>query len=180
MNKEKMVKRCRYVTGIIVLARVLGTYNYSVSQLLKLKETDITDAIIKDTSEFVAQKYIKEYMLSRVYVMSIITEAASLYGISNYERITKQKNIFVSGSDAYIRKQRRFRKQMVSEDVIAQVKDELPPQPWPKGIIASTAEKLHMERKMVYNAVLVLIDRSTEFVQKDGVIIDKEGNIVSL
>lgn len=180
MNKERMVKRCRYVTGIIVLGRVLGTFNYSVSQLLKLKESDITDAIIKDTSMFVAQKYIKEYMLSRVYVMSIITEAASQFGIRNLERVAKQKNVFITAKDVYIRKQRRTSRLKVSEDVISQVKKELPSQPWPKGIIAITAEKLHLERSMVYEAVSVLIDRSDVYVQKDGVLFDKEGNIVSL
>lgn len=180
MNKERMVKRCRYVTGIIVLGRVLGTFNYSVSQLLKLKESDITDAIIKDTSMFVAQKYIKEYMLSRVYVMSIITEASSLFGIRNLERVAKQKNVFITAKDVYIRKQRRTSRLKVSEDVISQVKKELPSQPWPKGIIAITAEKLHLERSMVYEAVSVLIDRSDVYVQKDGVLFDKEGNIVSL
>ena len=180
MNKERMVKRCRYVTGIIVLGRVLGTFNYSVSQLLKLKESDITDAIIKDTSMFVAQKYIKEYMLSRVYVMSIITEAASQFGTRNLERVAKQKNVFITAKDVYIRKQRRTSRLKVSEDVISQVKKELPSQPWPKGIIAITAEKLHLERSMVYEAVSVLIDRSDVYVQKDGVLFDKEGNIVSL
>ena len=119
-------------------------------------------------------------MLSRIYVMSIITEAASLYGITNPERITKQKNIFVTTKDYYIKKQRRNSKLMISEDIVSQVKNALPQQPWPAGIIAKTAEKMHLERNIVYEAVSILIDRSDVFAQKDGVLFDKEGNIVSL
>lgn len=178
MNTERMVKRSRYIAGIIVLGRATGTYGYSVNQLLKLKETDITDSMIEDTCKFVAQKYIKEYMLSRVYTMSIITEAASLYGISNVERVTKQKNIFITAKDYYIRRQRRNSKKMVSEEVINQVMKALPPQPWPTGIISKTAEKLKMERNLVYEAISILTERSDVYAQRDGVLFDKEGNIV--
>ncbi len=178
MNTERMVKRSRYVAGIIVLGRATGTYGYSVNQLLKLKESDITDSMIEETCKFVAQKYIKEYMLSRIYTMSIITEAASLYSISNVERVTKQKNIFITAKDYYIKRQRRNNKMMVSEEIITQVMKALPPQPWPTGIISKTAEKLKMERSVVYEAINILTERSDVYAQRDGVLFDKEGNIV--
>lgn len=180
VNKERLIKRSRYVAGIIVLGRVTGSYSYSVNQLLKLKETDIPDTVIEETARFVSQKYIKEYMLSRIYVMSIITEAASLYGIANSERITKQKNIFITAKDYYIKRQRRTSRIMVTEDIITMVKNSLPTQPWPNGTISKTADKLHLERNMVYEAINVLIERSDLYVQRDGVLFDKEGNIVSL
>ena len=179
-NKERMVKRIRYVAGIIVLGRATGTYNYSVNQLLKLKDEDITESMIEESARFVAQKYIKEYMLSRIYVMSIISETASLYGITNPERITRQKNLFITTKDYYIKKQRRNSKLMMSEDIISRVKNALPQQLWPAGIIAKTAEKMHLECSVVYEAVSRLIDRSVFFAQKEGVLFDKEGNIVSL
>ena len=180
INKERMIKRSRYVTGIIVLGRVTGTFNYSVNQLLRLKEEDITDAIIEESAKFVAQKYIKEYMLSRIYVMSILSEASSKYGIANLERVTKQKNIFVTAKDYYIKRQRRNGRLNVSEDDITRVKDALPAQPWPTGIISKTAEMLHLERNVVYEAISILIERSDVYVQRDGVLFDKEGNVVSL
>ena len=180
VNKERLIKRSRYVTGIIVLGRSTGSYSYSVNQLLKLKETDIPDSVIAETARFVSQKYIKEYMLSRIYVMSIITEAASLYGIANPERVTKQKNIFITAKDFYIKRQRRSSRIMVREDVITLVKNSLPAQPWPNGSISKAAEKLNLERNVVYEAVNVLIERSDLYVQRDGVLFDKEGNVVSL
>lgn len=179
-NTERMVKRSRYVVGLVVLGRVTGTYNYSVNQLLKLNDSVITDAIIEETARYVAQKYIKEYMLSRIYVMSIISEAATLFGITDVERVTKQKNVFITGNDCYIRRQRRNSKLRMSEDVINQVKNALPEQPWPSGIISRTAEKLHFERSIVYEAISLLIERSDVFAQKDGVLFDKEGNMVLL
>lgn len=180
VNKERMVKRSRYVAGIIILGRITGTYNYSVNQLLKIKNTDITESIIEETTRFVARKYIKEYMLSRIYVMSILMEAASLFGIANVERIIKQKNIFITGKDFYIKKRRLSRKSNLSEDIIMLVKKSLPSQPWPKGIVSKAAEELHMERGMVYEAISVLIERSDVYAQRDGVLFDKDGNIVSL
>lgn len=180
MNTERMVKRSRYVAGIIVLGRVTGTYNYSVNQLLKLKDTDITDELIEETAKYVVQKYIKEYMLSRIYVMSILNEAGKLYGITNIERISKQKNIFITAKDYYIKKQRRNSRVSLSEDVINQVKNALPPQPWPSGIISRLSEKTQLDRKLVYEAISVLIERSDVYAQRDGVMFDREGNIVSL
>lgn len=179
-STEKMIKRSRYVAGIIVLGRVTGTYNYSVPQLLKIKDTEISDAIIKDTAEYVVKKYIKEYMLSRIYVMSILNEAASLFGISDIERVSKQKNIFITSKDYYIKKKRRNSGLRLPEEIIKQVKNALPPQPWPSGYISKTAEKTNIDRKLVYEAVSILIDRSDFYAQRDGVLFDKDGNIVSL
>ena len=179
-NTERMVKRSRYVVAIILLGRATGTYNYSVNQLLKIKEEDITESMIEETARFVAQKYNREYMLSRIYVMSIISEAASLYGIASPERITKQKNLFITTKDFYIKKQRRNSELLISEDIINKVNNSLPKQPWPKGIIAKTAETLHLERNIVCEAISILIDRSDVFAQKDGVLFDKDGNVVTL
>ena len=180
MNKERMVKRSRYVAGIIILGRATGTFNYSVNQLLKMDESVISDELIKEVTEFVAQKYIKEYMLSRFYVMSIISEAATLYGILCIERVTKQKSIFITQKDLNYKKRRKSNGSVLPEHIVAQVRNSLPPQPWPSGTIARTAEKLGMERSMVYKAISLLVERNDVYVQKGGALFDKDGNMVLL
>ncbi len=179
-NTERMVKKCRYIVGIIVLGRVTGTYDFSVKQLLKFKDTDIADIIIADTASYVAEKYKREYMLSRAYVMSIISEAAAKYGIKDIERITKQKNVFVVAKDYYIKKRRENDKIVITEDTINMVKKALPSQPWHKGDISKAVEITGLKCQEVYKAISILIDRSVFYAQRAGVLYDKEGNIVSL
>lgn len=180
MNSERMMKRSRYVIGIIVLGRITGTYNYTIKQLLDLKEEDISDSIIKESAEYVLQKYIKEYMISRSYLLSVFDEAAHLFGISDYERISKQKSVFITAKDYYVKRKRRDSKLSITEDTINKVKNALPPQPWPVGVVAKTSEVLHIERKIIFEVISILVDRCDIYAQRRGVLYDKEGNVVPI
>lgn len=179
-NKEKVLKRSRYITGIIVLGRATRTYNYSVPQILRLNDEDILDALIEDTAQFVIDRYVKEFMLTRFYVKTIIKEAGELYEISDYESFAKRKNCFIEEKDYYLPRESQMTSSTIEEDVIKSVKNALPPQPWPKGITARIADDLEMSVKTVRQVIAILIDRCDVYAQQRGKLYDKEGNIVRL
>lgn len=177
-NTERILKRSRYVTGIIVLGRVTGTFNYSIPQILRLGERDIPDHIIVESSQFVVDRYVKEFMLTRLYMRTIIKEAGELYRIKDIVSFTNRKNVFIVDDDSFIPNKKRHGNKMISEDIIKSVKNALPPQPWPKGISAQIATDLHLRPSIVQQAISVLIERSDVYAQRNGMLFDKEGNLV--
>lgn len=177
-STEKLLKRSRYVAGVLVLGRSTGTYNYSVPQILRLKEADIPDSVIAESSQFVVDRYVKELMLTRMYMKTILKEASGLYGIDDFESFSKRKNIFIVEPDYYIPRKRRVKLPPVQEDDIRRVKNALPPQPWPRGTSARIADELQINYLVVQQAIDVLIDRCDVYVQRYGVLYDKEGNVV--
>ena len=55
---------------------------------------------------------------------------------------------------------------------------ELPKQPWPIGTHKKIAEKLNMKPWYVSVAISQLIEKEFFYTQIDGVLYDKNGNIV--
>jgi len=178
LNTDRLLKRSRYVTGIIVLGRLTGTFNYSAPQVLRLKDS-INDELLIESAQFVIDRYVKEYMLSRHYVMEIIKEAASRYGISDPESVTKRVNIFVTEKDFFVPKKTNKKRLVVPEDIVSLVKSALPPQPWPQGIVSKVANEQDLDYRIVHDSIAILMERSDVFIQRNGSLYDKDGNKVS-
>ena len=176
-NTEKLLKRSRYIVGVIVLGRTTGTFNYSIPQIINLRESDITDSIIEETSQFIVDRYVKELMLTRMYMKTLIKEAADVFGIVDIDSFLKRKNVFILEKDYYIPRP-RFRPVNVNEEEVRLVKESLPPQPWPKGVSVKIANDLGLELKIVHQAIRVLIDRCDVYAQRNGILYDTEGNVV--
>lgn len=173
-NTEKMLKRSRYVVATIALGRLFGTYNYNVKHLLDLDISNYTPQLIEETwTECVSKWYAKEGMLKRDYVLNILNYASSLWKIKNFDSIAKRKNKFIPDNNSYTWNVH------VDEDTIQLVNNNLPPQPWKLGIHKEIAQKLGVKKKIVSSAINQLIDRGIIYRQKDGILYDKDWNIVS-
>lgn len=66
----------------------------------------------------------------------------------------------------------------LTEEIIESVKDSLPPQPWPKGVNKSVADKLGLSADIVSEAITKLIRRGVFKVQFDGKTYVPEPSIV--
>jgi len=56
----------------------------------------------------------------------------------------------------------------LTEEIVESVKDSLPPQPWPKGVNKSVADKLGLSNKLVSEAIQKLIRKGVFNPQIDG------------
>ena len=59
-------------------------------------------------------------------------------------------------------------KDQITEELIEQVKKELPPQPWPVGIHREVGNKIGVPTRFVKQAMEILIDRGEAYVQHNG------------
>lgn len=177
-NNVGMLRKCRYLVGIIVLGRVMGTFNYSVEDLLSLKDDAISDSLIMSSAQFVVDRYSKDHMRSRFYVMSILRAASIEFEIQDVEGIIKRKNVFVTDDGHIKRRKVRQVKTEIPEETISAVKSALPPQPWPAGVLGRTAECLGISRDVVHDAIAILVARHEVYEQYNGVLYDKDGAVV--
>ena len=174
-NTEKMLKRSRYIVATIALGRLFGTYNYNVKHLLDLDISNYTPQLIEDTwTDCVSKWYAKESMLKRDYVLNILHYASALWKIKDFDSFAKRKNKFITDNNSI------KQNVPVDEDTIQLVNNNLPPQPWKVGIHKEIAQKLGLKRRVVSSAINMLINRGIIYRQKDGVLYDKDWNIVSI
>ena len=67
----------------------------------------------------------------------------------------------------------------VTMEFALKVNELLPPQPWKPGIHSDILGKLECTRSEYFDAVKVLIEEGLRFRQKDGVVYDDRGNVMS-
>ena len=104
-------------------------------------------------------------------------EASELYGIADFESFSKRKNLFIVEQNYYVPRKPHYNK-LIQESRIRIVKEALSPQPWPKCTSARIANQLHMNYITVQQAIDVLINRCDVYAQRNGVLYDKEWNVV--
>lgn len=172
-NTEKMLKRSRYVVAIISLSRCFGTFNYSINQVINLDPHKYDDLLITDTwNNCVSKWYNKEKMLNREYLIAILEQASSLWDIQDLDSFAKHKNSFTTMNNAVTYKL------PPNEKTIQLVNANLPKQPWPIGVHKQMASLLNIPTAEVYAAINELISRGLRYKQVDGVVYDKDGQII--
>ena len=102
----------------------------------------------------------------RSFILEICSTIAQKYKINGFEMIKSKNSIY------------DFYKLDLDENFILKVKENLPIQPWKRGMHIKLAKKLNCHEFKVSRAIDILIERGEVYKQKDGQLFDTEGNII--
>lgn len=171
-SSDKRLKKARYMVGLIVLGRKIGTYNFSATKIVNLNLDQITNEDIievLDTIQFSDIDY--KRCLSRWKVIDKLEIAAEKWNIGGMDFIKNVKNVFVPEIP-------QLTKHPISLEIVEQVKQTLTPQPWPRDEHKRVASLLNISRGKVAKAIEYLIKKGDFYQQKDGILYDKEGKVI--
>lgn len=172
-STSKLLKRARMLTAFISVSRVLGSFNFSSNDLLKLNNSNFTDEIILETCQFVNVRYVRTKLIQRYYVLSLINEAGNLFGIADYKSIEKRNNIFITNHENICKKEK-----YISDELLDEIDKYLPQQPWPVAIHSDVAKELSLSIDVVKAAIRKLIRLGRRYYQHQGVVYDKNHQII--
>jgi len=179
---EKFLKRWRQITSLITISRLFGKYDFSVKDLSLLDVSLYSPVEIERTWKFIATTRSSDLSDKRVkgkrYFVELCKEAAIEFSISNPERIENAKELHAHEAT----RNKPFRKKGVRViDMVFAVKvnELLPEQPWKPGVHREITKKLKCTNSEYFEAVQMLIDEGLRNKQRDGVVYDADGNVVS-
>lgn len=173
LSTSRLLKRARMITAFLSVSRVLGSFNFSSKDLLKMNISKLTDEVILDMCRFVNVRYIRIKLIQRNYVLSLLKEASLQYNINGYESIEKRKNIFITGSDNISKKNI-----YIPDELLEKINDLLPKQPWPTSIHCEIATKLLLNKDIVRAAIRKLMRSGKRYYQHHGIVYDKDSQIL--
>lgn len=175
-STEKYLKSVRYLVSFVTVARMLGKYSFGVNDIISMEIDSVSDTIIKETIEHLIS-YIDDSSIKSVSKLSdrsisndYLKSAAEYFSIPDFASIEKRADLQQTNS---------YRIFELSPDFLSQVKSELPKQPWPVGIHKTIANKLNEPNAKVSQAINKLIEDGFYNKQIDGIVYDKDGNIVA-
>lgn len=174
-KSERFLARSRNLLGLLAVARSLNGFSYSIDELIALDKSKLTREMLRETWESVKDVHRQDGRRHDDGVPaqeSACVEASKHFGLAGIEQVGRRKLPDFSV---------RYRPgPVVSEAFIELVNKTLPAQPWKPGIHAQVAEQLKAKVSRVSAAIKVLIARGTRLSQRDGVVYDKDGNVVAV
>lgn len=178
-GSEHFLKSRRQVLSFLTLSRLFGTFNFSINDLSKYNlsnfnfgELDKCWKMIASNQSFATvSKKIKQSIFR-----SLLEKAVAEWNIKGIERFRKENSDVL---DENFKKGVEPDKTKVTMEFALRVNEALPPQPWKPGIDKEIVEKLKCTRSEYFEAVNLLIVEGLRYKQKDGVVYDEDGNVVS-
>jgi hypothetical protein len=171
---ERFLSNWRPLIALLIVARRLGTFGYSPSQLVALTEDqEITATEVRDAWSVIEDVSGRVERVARpkpAFVTLCCEEAGRRFGIAGLQAV----GVRTPGSPESPRRSE------VSDDTIAKVDGALPTQPWEPGMHLSVAKRLALPTRIVQEAIQILIARGKRHVQRDGVVYDATGAVIAV
>lgn len=175
-SKFKFHKNYRQIILFITTSRLLGTFAFNEKMLIEFDTktytknevaTSIQDLFEADSNCFSRTKKPTEF-----FYLTVFKYVADKYNISSIKAIQAKNNLLWS------------EKTLLSEfsltnELIDQVYNKLPIQPWPVKIHESIARELDVPNKTVSDAISYLIYSKKCNCQVYGFVFDEDGNVIA-
>lgn len=173
---DKFLKSWRYITAFILVSQHFGRFTYTPQDLARFDISHITPAeverIWRELNRHVTSGTRMAGWTSFRHVVSVCEQLANTYGIKNVKALT----IWPPPPPAV---RLSTPTKPLTETFVANVKALLPAQPWKPGIHRSITTQLKCKTSDYFAAVDRLIEDGVFLRQRDGVLYDPDGNVVS-
>lgn len=174
-SSEGYLKTLRHIVAFIALADYFKRFDYTQKNIDALTFNQIDSIKIDKAYNFIVStypSYDKQTWKSQEFINNVIIEVSKQFSINNPNSVIKKKNKKYSFTS-------KSKKTNVKIEDLELVLKELPKQPWPVGTHLKIAERLSLKPWYVSAAISQLIEKGLFYTQVDGILYDKNGNVVS-
>ena len=175
---DKFLKGWRYITALLLVAETAGKYSFSAAELASYDISQITaesvERVWSELSRYAPSTKLFSGWTSRANVIDACKQFGDSHQISGIEMLAKRYDIFPKSTE-----QRRSNQNLITEEFLSKLKTALPPQPWKPGTHRKVAMELDCDTGTYYSAVDRLVEDGVLYKQKDGVLYDRDGNVVA-
>jgi hypothetical protein len=172
---ERFLRNWRHITSLLTLSKLIGDFDYSVNDLIQFDIAKFTDEEINSTWEFMYSFEPKSVSnvgwRNKDFILRLYDAFSKEFQVKNMERIEKTR--LDTGYE------RRVNTTKVDMDFALKVHELLPPQPWKPGVHNIATKALQCTFQEYSSAVQMLIDEGLRNRQKDGIVYDADGNVIS-
>ncbi|WLI29699.1 AIPR family protein [Pseudomonas rhodesiae] len=177
---ERFLKNWRHIVSFIFTAKSLGTFDYSAKDLANFDIEKMTSSDVKEVWTFILNNYspTDNAHKKKSFYVEIARLASEEFGIPGFDRVEKLTRLGTQTKSSKIAT-KKVQKPKVSLDFALKLNAYLPSQPWKPGIHREICKTLNCSRNDYFDAVAILINEGLRNVQKDGVVYDNDGNVIS-
>lgn len=177
-RKDKFLKGWRYIISLLILAENTKKFDFSINDIIAFDEGTISyDLVFRLWSELLsynASADLNAGWKSQLEIVRACKAHAAKYGISGVEVLLKNNAL-----DIRFDPMLKSSSTEVSDQFVDKVLSVLPPQPWKTGMRDPVISQLGCSSSELNSAIDKLIETGRLYNQKNGVLYDLEGNVIS-
>ena len=168
------------------IASHFKTFFYSAGDLAALESSEAVVDVMLECAEVIAESVgSRGYQFVSAQVVEVACrKAADLYSIEGDHRFAMKELPAAAPAAApmkiKIQKVLSSPRPQISEGLVDAVDKLLPEQPWKPGMHILVAKELGAEARDVSKAIARLIALGRRYDERDGVVFDKSGNVISV
>lgn len=174
---DRFLKGWRYMTAFLLLSKHFGRFSYTPNDVVGFDISVVTasevERIWHELNQHVTTSTRMGGWTSFRNVVIACEAAAMMYGIKEVKSISAWPPVTASLT------RQNDQAKPLTEEFIANVRALLPTQPWKPGIHKKISKQLRCETSVYFAAVERLIEEGHFLRQRDGVLYDIDGNVVS-
>lgn len=175
-NSTKYLKTFRHIVMFLTTSRLIGTFAFDENQLISLGTNLYTEEEIK--------KSILDLLTIDNRCLSKIKKLSSSFCSDSIEYAAKKYNIQSVQAISSIRKKLWPQELLLlhvglTHELLTQVLEQLPNQPWPPATHKEVAKKLQCDERLVSNAISYLIFTGKVNNQVYGFVFNPEEKIIA-
>lgn len=175
IGANRFLKRWRYLTALLIIAKCSGKFSFGAEELSNFDPNGVNEGSVDEVMAHIRSCATMdgEARKSTVgpLVKTVCESFGRLHGIPDAPAIVGRLDSFFSQS-------RSLSKEMLTPEFIEKVASALPPQPWKVGMHHGLIKYLGCSPNHYKSAVQLLIQQGRIFEQKDGILYDTKGDIV--
>ncbi len=177
-GSERFLKTKRQFLSFLTVSKLIGSFNFTIKDLVNFDLELLTDEDLRQSWEVMKSISVTREartVARKSYLLKLCEKAIEKYKITGIERIEKG----IEARVTYRRKKRKALKAEITMDFALKVNALLPDQPWKPGVHREIIAKLNCTNAEYFDAVEILINEGIRNTQKDGVVYDEEGNVIT-
>lgn len=176
---DRFLKGWRYITAFILLSQHFRRFNFSANDVAKLDLSVITPAEIERVwlqLRAITPSETRGAWTSLRAVLRACEASVRTHDVANL--MSLHKTAFEPSPTAESGNHTPSPISQPSSELIARVKAALPPQPWKPGLHRRIASEVGCNLPAYFAAVAQLIENGDFHRQRDGVVYDRDGNVI--
>lgn len=184
-NTENFLKSRRQVLSFLTVSKIFGSFDFSINDLInfdssKYNQTELQSVwiIVKKTISQINNTRVKKSVF-----IDLCKKIAAEWNVKSIERLIKVTEVYlpvtVSKVEEQIDMPKEDKKETISLEFAKKINQLLPEQPWKPGMHLTICEKKNCSKSSYFEAVKLLIEEGLRHKQKDGVVYDDDGDVIS-
>lgn len=174
---DKFLKGWRYMIALLLVAKSFGRYTFSATDLVRYDTSKITPMSVREIWDELNQTVpwgrIGSAWTNPKNVIAACTKFAKARGVSGIEAmLARSPQLFESSPLSKP-------SPLITDDFLNKLKAVIPAQPWKPGLHRKISRELGCDVSTYFSGVERLIEDGIFYRQKDGVLYDIDGNVVS-